>query len=123
MEKITISVDDISFSAWLLETPTARLIAESLPIEGRCNIWGNEIYFEIPISIEAEPDARSDVEVGELGYWPGGSAFCIFFGPTPMSKNDRPKAAADVNVFGHITGDCSPLRSVSRGMKISVFRE
>ena len=123
MERILISIDNISLSAEMLDTPTARLILQSLPLEGRANTWGEEIYFEIPLETGLEPEARADVEVGELGYWPTGHAFCIFFGPTPMSTSEKPVAASAVNVFGKITGDCSLLKTVSSGALVSIKRE
>lgn len=68
------------------------MLWDALPIEGQANLWGEEIYFKIPVSAQQEPDAREEVEVGTLAYWPAGSAFCIFFGPTPASTGERPKA-------------------------------
>ncbi len=123
MGKITISIENISLPAELLDTPTAKIILESLPIEGKANTWGDEIYFEIPLQIELEADARADVEIGELGYWPTGSAFCVFFGPTPMSRGEKPVAASAVNVFGRVTGDCSVLKNVSSGEIVTLARE
>ena len=123
MEKILISIGDSSLKAELLDTPTARLILQLLPLEGRANTWGEEIYFEIPLETGLEQEARADVEVGELGYWPTGCAFCIFFGPTPMSNGEKPVAASSVNVFGRVMEDCSILKSVSGGAQISVTKE
>ena len=80
MNKITIAVGEISRNAELNDSPTSQKIWDALPITGRANVWGDEIYFEIPVEMPQEPDARQDMEVGELGYWPVGRAFCIFFG-------------------------------------------
>ena len=115
-----IEVDNLAVSADLTNTPTARKIMEILPIEGSANVWGEEIYFDIPLRADLEPDARAQVEVGDLGYWPAGPAFCIFFGPTPVSRGDQPCAYSPVNVFGHVTGDAGQFKSVSAGAKISV---
>ena len=120
MEKITISVEGLSIPAELHDTPTARLLSQSLPLESNVHVWGDEIYFEIPLNIDLEPEARADVEVGELGYWPSGPAFCIFFGTTPMSTNKKPRAYSPVNVFGRVAGDCSPLKAIPNGARISV---
>ena len=76
----------------------------------------------IPVAVEAEEDARADVAVGELAYWPMGSAFCIFFGPTPVSTGTEPRAYSPVNVFGRIEGDTAVLRSVPDGPPIRVFK-
>jgi hypothetical protein len=112
---ITISAGGVSLPAELNDNPTAQQIAAALPIEGRANIWGDEIYFEIPVIAGQEPDARADVEVGELGYWPTGHAFCIFFGPTPASTGDQPRAASPVNILGRVVGDATQFRGVSNG--------
>ena len=120
MAKIKIEVDHLSVSADINNTPTAQKILEILPIEGSANVWGEEIYFDIPLQAELEPDAREEVEVGDLGYWPAGPAFCIFFGPTPVSRDDRPRAYSPVNVFGRVVGDAKQFKTVSGGAKVSV---
>lgn len=122
MKTITISVGGISLSAELNESDTAQKIWDVLPIEGRANTWGDEIYFEIPVVTEQEPNARADVEVGELGYWPVGHAFCIFFGPTPASVGDQPRAASPVNILGHVVDDATTLRSVRSGTSVQLAR-
>jgi hypothetical protein len=122
MAKIVIKVDDLTVSAELKNTPTTQKIMKILPIESRVNVWGEEIYFDIPLQVELQPDAREEVEVGELGYWPAGPAFCIFFGPTPVSRGDQPRAYSPVNVFGHVIGDAKQFKSVVSGSKISVTK-
>ena len=122
MVKIMIEVENISMEAELLDTPTARKIAEVIPLEGSVNVWGDEIYFDIPLTIEKEPDACQDVEVGDLGYWPAGPAFCIFFGPTPVSTNDQPRAYSPVNVFGRVLGDPQLFKKVPDGSIIRITR-
>ena len=122
MVKIMIEVENISMEADLLDTPTARQIREALPIEGSVNVWGDEIYFDIPLTIEQEPDASQDVEVGDLGYWPAGPAFCIFFGPTPVSTTDQPRAYSPVNVFGRVLGNPQLFKSVAGGAIIKITR-
>ncbi len=120
MQKIIISVEDLSITAELNETYTAEKIFEALPLEGAVNIWGDEIYFDIPLELDLENDARADVEVGELGYWPSGPAFCIFFGPTPVSRDEKPRAYSPVNIFGRIIGDSTRFKTVSNGSNIRV---
>lgn len=122
MDRIIIAVENISLEAELLETPTGRKIAAALPLEGSANVWGAEIYFDIPLTIEPEPDARQDVEVGDLAYWPAGAAFCIFFGPTPVSSGDRPRAYSPVNVFGRLLDDPHQLKGVSQGAGIKILK-
>jgi len=122
MAKINISVDKVSVEAEILDTPTARKILEALPFESAANVWGDEIYFDIPLSLDPEPDARADVAVGDLAYWPAGPAFCIFFGPTPVSTGDQPQAYSPVNVFGRVIGDATQFKGVSSGARIKVTK-
>ena len=120
MARINISVEDLSVEADLLNSPTANKIFEALPLESSASVWGDEIYFDIPLNIAPEPEARADVEVGDLAYWPAGPAFCIFFGPTPVSTGDQPRAYSPVNVFGRILGDAKQFKSVSNGAMVTV---
>lgn len=120
--RITITAGSVTMEAELNDSPTAQLIWEALPIIGRANTWGDEIYFDIPVQAEQAPDARADVEVGELGYWPAGSAFCIFFGPTPASSGDQPRAASPVNVVGRVLGDATAFRRVGAGAKVMLSK-
>ena len=118
--KIEIKIKDISLEANLFDSETAKKIFAALPIEGIVNTWGDEIYFEIPVEIEKAPDALEIVEVGDLGYWPTGRAFCIFFGPTPASTDEKPRAASPVNVFGRVLGNPSKLTEVEDGTPITI---
>jgi hypothetical protein len=88
--------------AELFDTPTGRAIYEALPLQRNVNRWGEEIYFEVPVHCELEENSHAEVNVGDLAYWPNMPAFCIFFGPTPVSTSDQPMAASPVNVFGRI---------------------
>jgi hypothetical protein len=117
---VIISAGEVSLPAKLNNSPTAQQIVAALPIEGRANIWGDEIYFEIPVMAEEEPDARAEVEVGELGYWPGGHAFCIFFGPTPVSADERPKAYSPVNILGRVVEDATQFKGVPNNALVRV---
>ena len=122
MGTILIAAGSIEMQAELNNGPTAQQIWEALPITGRANIWGDEIYFEIPVVTGQEPDARALVEVGELGYWPVGHAFCIFFGPTPVSTDQRPRAYSPVNILGEVSGDASAFRAVRDGATVRLSR-
>jgi hypothetical protein len=122
MNKIIIQAGSVSMQAELNDNPTALQIWETLPIEGQANLWGDEIYFSIPVDADQDADARADVDVGELGYWPMGSAFCIFFGPTPVSRNDRPRAASPVNIIGYVVGDATQFRKVKSGARVILLR-
>ena len=120
---ITISVENVTVDAQLGTSPTAVKIFEALPFESTANTWGDEIYFTIPVTMEQEPDARADVEIGELAYWPMGKAFCIFFGPTPVSRDEKPRAYSPVNVFGRVLGDATAFKGIANGARIRVNRK
>jgi hypothetical protein len=122
MRRIVISTSHGSLPAELNDSPTAEQIWEALPIEGRANTWGDEIYLESGVVARPAPEARAEVEVGELGYWPVGQAFCIFFGPTPVSTDDRPRAYSPVNILGRVLGDATQLRAVKDGDLVRIAR-
>jgi hypothetical protein len=118
--RITIAAGGVTMEAELNDSPTAEMIWKALPITRRANTWGDEIYFEIPVQAEQALDAHADVEVGELGYWPVGSAFCIFFGPTPVSTSEKPRAASPVNIVGRVLGDATAFREVDAGATVTL---
>jgi hypothetical protein len=119
---IKIVFGSLSVEARLNESPTAQRIWEHLPIEGLASTWGDEIYFTIPVKADLEEGARDQMEAGELGYWPPSAAFCIFFGPTPMSRGTEIRAASPVNPIGKIIGDPRILKKVKRGTKVRMER-
>lgn len=123
MKKIIITAGDVSLPAELNDNPTARQVWEVLPIEGRANVWGDEIYFAIPVRAEQELGVKAEVNVGDLAYWPPGHAFCIFFGPTPASIDDRPRAASPVNILGRVLGDATLFRGVKGGTPVTIKPE
>jgi uncharacterized protein len=120
MRLITITAGEVSAPADLAEGPTAHAIWEALPLEASANTWGDEIYFGIPVATDEEPNARAEVAVGELGYWPPGQAFCIFFGRTPASTGDAPRAASPVNLIGRVVGDATQFRRVKSGARVRI---
>lgn len=107
----------------LRDTPTARKLLAAVPITGRANTWGDEVYFPVPFTADAEPDATSVVEKGCLCFWLDGDALALLFGPTPVSKGEECRLISDANVVGQITGDPSVLRSVRGGDQILVVRQ
>lgn len=115
MKKVKIKTNDIVFDAIIYDTLSGNMIYENLPIKGKALMWGDEIYFHINLHIDIEKDAKQEVEIGDLGYWPEGPAFCIFFGKTPISTSDKPKAYSPVNVFGKITDNIENLKKVKNG--------
>ncbi len=118
---IKISTGGVEVTALLNDSRTADLVWAELPIEASGSTWGDEIYFRTPVQAE-EDDAREVVEMGDLGYWPPGQAFCLFFGPTPASSGDEIRPASPVNVLGRIEGDPTVLREVRAGERVVVER-
>ncbi len=120
--RIRITAGPVTASATLNDSSTARAIWDALPIEVPGSTWGDEIYFGIPVQ-KGEEDAKAVVEVGDLGYWPPGHAFCIFFGPTPASRGDEVRPASPVNVVGRIEGDATVFKKVASGTRVLLERE
>jgi hypothetical protein len=118
--RIEILVNDLKVEGELNDSKTAQLIGEALPIEAKVNLWGEEIYFSIPVKSGPEEGAREVVSAGELGYWPPGHAFCIFFGPTPASRGDEIRAASAVNIIGKALSDPKVFRKARDGAKITL---
>jgi hypothetical protein len=122
MPRIKITAGDVVAFAELNDTSTAEAIWNALPIEARANTWGDEIYFSIPVYLKEDENAQEVVERGDLGYWPPGNAFCIFFGRTPASRGDEIRPARPVNVCGHLEGDPTIFKGVRSGEKVLLER-
>lgn len=120
MTDLRVTVDGMGMSAsWTGENPHTREAVEAvLPLSGRANRWGDELYFRVPVDVDAE-DAVEEVPRGAIAYWPAGNALCVFWGPTPASRGDKPRAAAPVNVVARIH-DPSPLTSVDGDATVEV---
>lgn len=121
VRRIEIVAGEVAAEAELDQSGTAEAIWDALPIEGTANTWGDEIYFSIPLTLELE-DGQEVVQLGELGYWPPGRAFCIFFGSTPASKGDEIRPASAVTVFGRVLGDATAFKAVKDGAQVTVRR-
>lgn len=121
VRRIEVTAGRVRAQAELNESQTAQAIWDALPFEGLANTWGDEIYFSIPLMLQLEA-GQEVVQIGDLGYWPPGKAFCIFFGPTPASTADVVRAASAVSVFGRILGDASVFRNVKDGTPVTVRR-
>ena len=114
------SVGNIEAELSFEENPnTSRAILDSLPLRSKISRWGDEIYFQIPLDL-VEENSKQEVEIGDLGYWPQGKCFCIFFGKTPISKGNKPKAASPVNVFGRILDDPTVFKKTDSNEEIIV---
>jgi hypothetical protein len=116
---ITITAGTVSVRAELNDSRTAAAIAAALPIKQRGQTWGDEIYFDIGLALAAE-SPREVVDLGDLGYWPPGQAFCIFFGPTPMSRGDEIRPASAVNVVGRVLDDPRVFKRVAAGARVTI---
>ena len=120
--KIIIEFNNLSFEGLLNDSNTSNLIWDSLPINSSVSTWGDEIYFSIPVNDEEE-DAKEVVELGDLGFWPPGNAFCIFFGLTPASSQGEIRPASPVNLIGNIYGGLDALRQVNPGENVKISRK
>ncbi len=118
---IVITVGEVSAEARLNESGTATAIWSALPISAKADTWGDEIYFDLDVTAGLE-SPREVVEAGDLGYWPPGRAFCIFFGPTPMSRGGEIRPASPVSVVGRLAGDPKVFKTVRAGSPVTVRR-
>ena len=118
-KSIRITAGAVQLEARLNETQTAEAVSEALPITASANTWGDEIYFGISVTEELE-QGQEVVELGDLGYWPPGQAFCIFFGLTPASRGEEIRPASAVTVIGKVEGDVTLLRQVKPGTPVVI---
>ena len=118
---LRITAGAVSATARLNASKTATALWDALPIERKAETWGDEIYFGIGITIAPE-SPRATVEMGDLGYWPPGKAFCIFFGPTPASQGDEIRPASPVNVLGRVDGDATVFKKIRAGAPVRIER-
>lgn len=116
--RIRITVGEVALEAELNDTETAAKIGNALPIGSSFNTWGDEIYFSIPVEAELDDHAQEVVEIGDLGYWPPGSAFCIFFGLTPVSEPGKIMPASAVNIVGKVAGDATLFKQATRAREV-----
>jgi hypothetical protein len=117
--QIRITAGSISALGELNDTRTGDVIWQALPLKARANLWGDEVYFAIPVNMDIE-NGQEVVNLGDLGYWPEGHSFCIFFGPTPVSSKGEIRAASAVNIIGKITGDPKVFKDVKQGDRITI---
>jgi len=118
---IRIKAGPVMAVAELYNTKTAEAILQASPFNSKVNTWGDEIYFRIPVKMELE-SGQEIVDFGDLGYWPPGSAFCIFFGQTPISNKDKIRAASAVDIFGKVLDDAKAFKDIKDGEQIVVER-
>lgn len=112
MSTVKITLGKIIIGVELLDTPTAKAIAESLPLGSKAKLWGDEVFFDVPVSAELEADARDIMQLGDISFWPEGQCIVLGFGPTPLSAGNEIKLAAKTNVWGKALNDVTDLRAV-----------
>jgi hypothetical protein len=122
LARIRFSFGELMLDAELLDTPTAKAIAAALPITSSALTWGEEVYFNVPVSVAREKDARAVVTPGEIAFWPDGPAIAIGFGRTPISKGGECRLASPCNIFAKALGDVKTLAKVRAGTNISVSK-
>jgi hypothetical protein len=123
MARIRFDFGTLTLDAELLDTPTAHAIAAALPVEARVLTWGEEVYFDVPVRIAREKDARAVVTAGEIAYWPDGPSIAIGFGRTPVSRGDEIRLASPVNVFAKALADVKALGKIKAGTAVRVTRQ
>ena len=119
--QIKIIIGNLTLRAELFDTACAKAIVKKLPIETTPEEWGDEFYFEIPVTMSLDETATAKVKIGDIGYWPTGRAMAIFFGPTPMSTGSDPVPASAVNLVGKVIDDATFLKKVKGASKISII--
>ena len=120
MARIRFDFGALTLEAELLDTPTAKAIAAALPLSSSVLTWGEEVYFDVPVEVAREADARAVIVPGEIAYWPQGSAIAIGFGRTPISKGNETRLASPCNVFAKALGSVKVLGKVKTGTKVEV---
>ena len=120
MARIRFDFGTLTLDAELLDTPTAHAIAAALPISSSALTWGEEVYFEVPVKVAREPDARAVVTPGEIAYWPDGHCIALGFGRTPISQGDETRLASPCNIFAKALGDVKALAKVRAGTTVKV---
>lgn len=120
MARIRFDFGSLALDAELLDTPTARAIAAALPVTSAALTWGEEVYFDVPVEVAREKDARAVITPGEIAYWPQGTAIAIGFGRTPISQGNECRLASPCNIWAKALGSVKVLSKVKTGTQVTV---
>jgi hypothetical protein len=119
-QTVSITIQNQQFAAQLDDSPAAKHFLDALPMKLSMSRWGDEDYGDCGLVIPADSTARELMEVGEIAYWPPGSALCFFFGPTPASTDERPRAAFAVLPVGKFTGGVEALKGFGSSIEVEI---
>lgn len=119
--QISFQSQNCCFLADFNQSLTAQEIIKHLPLEAKVSRWGDEIYFETGFTAPDE-HATLEVSAGDIAYWPEGRCICIFFGPTPISKSEKPVPASPVVIIGKMKDGPEEIRKINTANPIKVMR-
>ena len=122
MRRLRLEFETASLDIVLRDTPTADAVLAATPFTARTQTWGDEVYFEAPLTAPSEPDARDVVDAGQIAFWLPGSCIAIGYGPTPVSQGNEIRLASPCNIFADADGDVQKLAAVRPGSKVRVTR-
>jgi len=120
-KRILMKTPDLDVAVELNDSRTADALWLALPFEAYVNVWGEEIYFEIPVKAGIE-NGRKVMKVGEVAYWPQGQALCFFFGPTPVSRGPEPVAISPVSPVGIVVSAIDSLKEIGDRTHVVIDR-
>ena len=122
MNSINLKFSTFTLNIKLRSTNIANVIKNNLPFKSIVKTWGEEIYFEVPITqnISLEKDAKDVVNLGEIAYWIDGKCIAIGYGKTPISKGNEIKLAARTNIWGDALLNIKELNKIKDGDEVVV---
>ncbi|OGW51444.1 MAG: hypothetical protein A2Y81_07470 [Nitrospirae bacterium RBG_13_43_8] len=117
---VKIKIETFELSAELNDSVTATKLLSLLPLKFPMSRWGDEYYGDCGIKTVLSQDSRDIMEVGELAVWPAGNALCIFFGPTPASRGNEPRAVSPVNPVGRLLDSPEALKKLGSSIHVRI---